>query len=175
MKENLVELMATVSCDLGVAARVVANGEILLVQEALGRYEGCWGLPKGHVDEGESPEEATLRELAEESGFDGRILGLAGVRTALREDHPAVFLCYDVSIHAGQIQDSSEEISSSGWFSLGDLQSLKWVSETMQQLAIDGLTQPANLGGQPGLTLRERPYRVYRAALSSSPTGGRWS
>ena len=165
--------MATVSCDLGVAARVVANRSILLVQEARGRHEGCWGLPKGHVEEGESPEEATLRELVEESGFNGRILGLAGVRTALRKDHPAVFLCYDVAIHAGQIQESNDEISSTGWFSLNDLQSLKWVSETMQQLAIDGLTQPVNLGGQPGLTARNRPYSVYRAAVSSSPTGGR--
>ena len=62
--------MATVSCDLGVAARVVADGGILLVQEGQGRHQGCWGLPKGHVEEGESPEEAALRELAEESGFD---------------------------------------------------------------------------------------------------------
>jgi ADP-ribose pyrophosphatase YjhB (NUDIX family) len=167
--------MATVSCDLGVAARVVANSEILLVQEGQGRHQGCWGLPKGHVEEGESPESATLRELAEESGFDGRILGLAGVRTALRKDHPAVFLCYDVAIQAGKIQESSEEISSSGWFSLNELQSLKWVSETMQQLAIDGLTQPANLGGQSGLTRRDRPYSVYRAAMSSAPSGGRQS
>jgi ADP-ribose pyrophosphatase YjhB (NUDIX family) len=165
--------MATVSCDLGVAARVVSGETILLVQEGQGRYKGCWGLPKGHVESGESPEQATLRELLEESGFVGRILGLAGVRTALRQNHPAVFLCYDVAIHEGQIQESSEEISSSGWFALGDLQSLQWVSETMQQLAIDGLTQPTNLGGQTGLTSRERPYSVYRASLTTPTSGGR--
>ena len=28
-----------------------------------------WGLPKGHIEGGESPEEAALREVAEESGL----------------------------------------------------------------------------------------------------------
>ena len=42
--------MPSLLCDLGVAARVVQDGKILLVQEASGTYQGKWGLPKGHVD-----------------------------------------------------------------------------------------------------------------------------
>ena len=53
--------MPSLLCDLGVAARVVQDGKILLVQEASGTYQGKWGLPKGHVDPGESPEAAALR------------------------------------------------------------------------------------------------------------------
>ena len=60
-------------------------------QEATGPHNGKWGLPKGHVETGESPEAAALRELAEESGHTGSVMGLVGVRTALRKDHPAVF------------------------------------------------------------------------------------
>lgn len=33
-----------------------------------------WVLPKGHIEPGESPEEAALRELREEAGVTGRVI-----------------------------------------------------------------------------------------------------
>lgn len=52
-----------------------SNGEILLLKrsgdKALG--PGLWGLPAGHIEEGESPEAAARRELREEIGADFRI------------------------------------------------------------------------------------------------------
>ena len=41
-------------CDLGVAACVIHDERILLVQEAEGSHQGLWGLPKGVVEEFES-------------------------------------------------------------------------------------------------------------------------
>lgn len=41
-------------------------GEVALVQS---RASGSWLLPKGHVDEGESDEEAARREIREEAGL----------------------------------------------------------------------------------------------------------
>ena len=38
-----------------------------------------WSLPKGHVEEGETPEEAALREVFEETGLVGRIVAPLGV------------------------------------------------------------------------------------------------
>lgn len=37
-----------------------------------------WCLPKGIVDKGENPEETALREVREETGLTGRILGRIG-------------------------------------------------------------------------------------------------
>ena len=38
-----------------------------------------WSLPKGHVEEGETPEMAALREVQEETGLEGRIIAPLGV------------------------------------------------------------------------------------------------
>ena len=156
--------MANLLCDLGVAARVIREEKILLVQEASGPHQGKWGFPKGRVDPGESPEAAALRELAEESGHDGQVLGLAGVRTALRKGQPAVFLCYDVQVNTDVDHHTSEEISNTAWCSLSECSKLEWVSETMHQLAVDGLTRRSLMRNHAGLTARSNPYAVYRTS-----------
>jgi 8-oxo-dGTP pyrophosphatase MutT (NUDIX family) len=38
-----------------------------------------WIFPKGHVEKGESPEEAALRETREEAGVVAKLIGPAGV------------------------------------------------------------------------------------------------
>ncbi|MBT3657102.1 MAG: NUDIX hydrolase, partial [Euryarchaeota archaeon] len=88
--------MGRTICDLGVAARAILNNKILLVKEARGPYEGMWSLPKGSVDDGEGPETAVLRELEEETGAKGEIIGLAALRSTMNKQMPAVFICYDV-------------------------------------------------------------------------------
>lgn len=42
------------------------RGTIALVRNARG---GAWTFPKGHIDEGESDEEAAVREIREETGL----------------------------------------------------------------------------------------------------------
>ena len=156
--------MASLLCDLGVAARVIRTGLVLLVQEASGPHKGKWGLPKGRVDQGESPEAAAIRELNEETGFSGQVMGLAGVRTALRKDRPAVFLCYDVYVEGEVNGHVNEEISSIKWFTLSECALIDWVSETMHQLAVDGLTGRSLMPNLAGLTPRSNPYAVYRTS-----------
>ncbi|WP_432095687.1 NUDIX domain-containing protein [Streptomyces sp. bgisy100] len=41
---------------------------VLLIERDWPPYEGAWALPGGHVDEGETPLQAAVRELAEETG-----------------------------------------------------------------------------------------------------------
>jgi 8-oxo-dGTP pyrophosphatase MutT (NUDIX family) len=43
-----------------------------------GKPAGIWALPKGLIDEGESPEQTALREVTEETGAHGRSLGKLG-------------------------------------------------------------------------------------------------
>lgn len=49
--------------------------EIAVVQRA--RHHD-WSLPKGHIEEGESREQAAIREVQEETGLDARIVEAIG-------------------------------------------------------------------------------------------------
>ena len=50
----------------GIVVRAVSSGyEVCLVND--GRY---WGIPKGNVERGETPEQAALREISEETGIE---------------------------------------------------------------------------------------------------------
>lgn len=58
---------------LDVRGTVFRDGEILLVRE---RADGAWTLPGGWVDVGETPSEAVVREVREESGYETRAVKL---------------------------------------------------------------------------------------------------
>ncbi|PZA08666.1 MULTISPECIES: NUDIX hydrolase [unclassified Meiothermus] len=54
------------------AGGVVLNqaGEVLLLRDRM----GYWVFPKGHVDQGESFEQAAIREVREETGIQARVV-----------------------------------------------------------------------------------------------------
>jgi 8-oxo-dGTP pyrophosphatase MutT (NUDIX family) len=59
----------------GVLIRRSQDGpEVLLASRRTRRGDLVWGLPKGLIEEGESAEEAAVREVREETGHSGRIV-----------------------------------------------------------------------------------------------------
>ena len=48
---------------------LVKDGKILLLLRRLGWKTGYWGPPGGHIDPGETPKQAAVRETFEEAGL----------------------------------------------------------------------------------------------------------
>jgi ADP-ribose pyrophosphatase YjhB (NUDIX family) len=63
---------------------VFRDNTILLVKE---RQDGCWTLPGGWADIGDSPSEAAVREIFEESGYQTRAIKLLAVYDRNRQGH----------------------------------------------------------------------------------------
>ena len=56
------------------------DGRVLLARNsAASEFPGLWGLPGGGVEQGENPDEAVVREFAEETGLSVRVSGLRRV------------------------------------------------------------------------------------------------
>jgi 8-oxo-dGTP pyrophosphatase MutT (NUDIX family) len=55
----------------------VAQGAIIARRNRAGRLEWC--LPKGHLEGDETPEQAAVREIAEETGITGQVVARLGV------------------------------------------------------------------------------------------------
>jgi len=49
---------------------VIENEKVLLIKQT----KGHWGLPKGHVEEGETEHETAIREVKEETNYDVEIV-----------------------------------------------------------------------------------------------------
>ena len=67
------KLLLVVACAL-----VDGDGRVLLAQRPEGKsLAGLWEFPGGKVEQGETPEEALIRELAEELGIETKVSCLA--------------------------------------------------------------------------------------------------
>ncbi|MEO6821273.1 MAG: NUDIX hydrolase [Candidatus Nanopelagicales bacterium] len=84
-----------------------------------------WSLPKGHLEAGESAEQAAVREVAEETGITGRVLATLGTIDFWfvaegRRVHKTVhhFLLEAVG---GELSDADIEVVDVKWFSLDEV------------------------------------------------------
>ena len=64
---------------------VFRDAKVLLVRE---KEDGLWTLPGGWADVGESPSEAVVKEIREESGYQTRAVKLLAVYDRDRHGHP---------------------------------------------------------------------------------------
>ncbi|CAI8412011.1 MAG: RNA pyrophosphohydrolase [Candidatus Poseidoniaceae archaeon] len=145
--------------DIGVAAAVVTDSCILLVQEAKGTYAGCWGLPKGHVESNESIENAVLRELHEETNITGDVSGFIGLRTTQTRQGVGLFLCYKISASNFDAKPQEDEISDLRFFTAEEFDSIEWVSAAMRGFAEVAL-KDSSLPLIDLSTESKRPYQL---------------
>ncbi len=100
----------------GVGVLVVKRGKLLVAERTDG---GGYCGPGGHMEEGESPEEAAIRETAEEFGIvPKRMVFVASMPAAQRCLPSELFLCTEF---AGEPRADGEEMRNAKWLSWTEL------------------------------------------------------
>ncbi len=111
------------------------NQKVLLVKhtEAAQNEEGIYGLPAGKIELGESPKEAAIRELIEETGikateenlgqFEGNYFGSYIIRTKGAIQRHAHMRVYHCKAYEGELKDDVKTIPE--WVEVSKLEELK--------------------------------------------------
>ena len=96
---------------------VFKNGQVLLTQHSQNKH---WSFPKGWIDQGESPEEAAIREVKEEGGVEAEIIGKVGyskfIYTLNGEKIFKVVTYFLMKYIPGDPKDHDWEVSEAGWY-----------------------------------------------------------
>jgi 8-oxo-dGTP pyrophosphatase MutT (NUDIX family) len=134
---------------LPTAFAVVRNGlgQVLFVRRA---DDGCWELPGGRVEVGESALAAVVREVAEEAGVTIKVTGLAGVYSD--PSHVLAYPCgegiyqqFAVCFHAftpaRNAQSDEDETIAAAWFEPEQATQLA-MHPAMRQRLTDALAEP---------------------------------
>ncbi|WP_239678366.1 NUDIX hydrolase [Natronosporangium hydrolyticum] len=89
----------------------VRDGEVLLIERVKRPYPGYWTGPGGKVEPGESPAEAAVRELREETGLWANRAVLRGVITEFSPlvDHQYLLFAYLVDDFEGEVVSDGRE------------------------------------------------------------------
>ena len=113
-----------------VAAIIVRNNTVLATQRGYGEFEGWWEFPGGKVDDGETPEQALIREIHEELNASvavGRHLCTA------EYDYPTFHL--SMRCYVCTLEDEMFELlehHAARWLSRAHLDEVKWLPADTQ-------------------------------------------
>lgn len=77
---------------IAVAGMMIKDDKVLLVRHTYGGAKDKLLIPGGHVEDGEMPESAVVREIEEETGIIAKVDKLMGMRFSV-DNWYAVFTC----------------------------------------------------------------------------------
>lgn len=117
------------------------GGKYLLVQEKLPKAYGLWGLPAGHVDDGETPQLAAIREAGEEVGLIVELASDEPLYEYLDSAAGRKYYAFSGRIVGGQLTISSEEILDAKWRSYEDITRLNESGKIRSPWIMEALTK----------------------------------
>ncbi len=111
----------------GLVVRRNADLEAALIARYDRRKRLVWSLPKGHVEQGETIEQAALREVTEETGLTAAIVAPLGIidfwfAVEDRRIHKTVHH-YLMRYETGDICDEDQEVVDVAWVGIDDVPS----------------------------------------------------
>jgi 8-oxo-dGTP diphosphatase len=138
------------------------DNRICLIRRGNPPLAGAWSLPGGRIEFGEKAAVAALRELAEETGLQARLLGLLDVvdgiftsRSAGEVTRHYVLVDYAARCDAPQTIQAGDDASDARWFTRAQIDGLGLWDETVTiiDLALDRFGAVAAQAGRTGLAV----------------------
>jgi 8-oxo-dGTP pyrophosphatase MutT (NUDIX family) len=103
-----------------------ATGTAAVIGRLDRRGRLLWSLPKGHIEAGETAEEAAVREVEEETGIIGRVVAPLGTIDFwfVAEDRRVHKTVHHFLLQAlgGELSDEDVEVSEVAWVPLEELE-----------------------------------------------------
>lgn len=102
------------------AAIIVDAGLVLMVRRRIAEGELMWQFPAGAIEDGETPEQAAVRETLEETGLTVEAAKLLGERVHPKTGRLMSYTACEV-LNGYAIIGDPEEIAEVAWVAHGDL------------------------------------------------------
>ncbi len=102
------------------AAVVIRDGRVLLTRRAEGQHlAGMWEFPGGKLEDGESPEEALIRECREECGIEVEVGKILDVTHHRYPEKDVLLLFFRCELRAGEVRHL--QVADHAWVAPADL------------------------------------------------------
>lgn len=130
-----------------ILAAIPRDGRLALVQRTKEDHPRRWGLPGGLIEVGESPAQAAVRELREETGIIASAGAVIDTLDMIRHDADnrvhQHFLLLVVHCHWQQGEGSAaSDACAFGWFDRAAIAELEYVHDALPALADRLLGRP---------------------------------
>lgn len=117
---GLVNFLLSILHSKAVNAVIIDNNKLLTVKRKEIPWLGMYVMPGGRIEKGESGEQAVIREVKEETGFDIKVEKYLATEIFRYYFVPYSVAFYKARIIGGRKQIQHEEISEIKWMSLDD-------------------------------------------------------
>jgi 8-oxo-dGTP pyrophosphatase MutT (NUDIX family) len=97
------------------------------------RNDREWVLPKGHIEPGESPEQAAIREVREEAGVEADLVEQIGTTTFVVDGRTVRTRFFLLSYLRGELEGEGRRLA---WCSFDDAHQRLSFEETRQMLRV---------------------------------------
>jgi 8-oxo-dGTP diphosphatase len=101
-------------------AVIVSDGRLLMIRRRQREGELLWALPGGAIEPGETPEDAAVRETAEETGLVVTAARALGERVHPKTGRAMAYVACDVLQGEARVADD-DELDAVAWVTLDEI------------------------------------------------------